>query len=278
MEFIEEQAARGARLYPMFAVHKGGAYFSLETTFLFDDVPAFRQALLLAEPERSAALRDPAVRARIRADLVGPPPPSFPFNFDITTVYAVDSPALSPWVGHTVTELVIERGGEPLDAFLDLCLEDHLRTTFFVTPLSERGGRVVTEALVRNPLAMAGSSDAGAHLASFVGADYTTRLLTEWVPDPFRLEDAVRRITSIPASIHGLTDRGVIRTGAWADLVVVDLDRLAVGPTHWVQDFPAAGGRLIVEAEGYRAVVVNGEILFDNGSHSGALPGHIIRN
>jgi N-acyl-D-amino-acid deacylase len=173
---------------------------------------------------------------------------------------------------------VIERGGEPLDAFLDLCLEDHLRTTFFVTPLSERGGRVVTEALVRNPLAMAGSSDAGAHLASFVGADYTTRLLTEWVPDPFRLEDAVRRITSIPASIHGLTDRGVIRTGAWADLVVVDLDRLAVGPTHWVQDFPAAGGRLIVEAEGYRAVVVNGEILFDNGSHSGALPGHIIRN
>jgi N-acyl-D-amino-acid deacylase len=278
MEFIEEQTARGARLYPMYAVHKGGAYFSLETTFLFDDVPALRQALLLPEDERGEALRDPAVRARIRRDLVGPPVPSFPFNFAVTTVYAVESQVHSHWVGRTVTELVEERGGDPLDAFLDLCLEDSLRTTFFVTPLSERGGRVVTEALVRNPLAMAGSSDAGAHLASFVGADYTTRLLTEWVPEPFRLEEAVRRITSIPASVHGLTDRGVIRPGAWADLVVVDLDRLAVGPTHWVQDFPASGGRLIVDAEGYRAVIVNGEILFDEGSHTGALPGHIIRN
>jgi N-acyl-D-aspartate/D-glutamate deacylase len=278
MEFIEEQSTLGARLYPMYSVHKGGAYFSLETTFLFDDIPALRQALLLPDPERCEALRDPAVRTRIRAGLIGPPPPSFPFNFDITTVYAVDSPTLSEWIGRTVTDLVADRGGEPLDAFLDLCLEDNLKTTFFVTPLSERGGRVVTEALIRNPLAMAGSSDAGAHLASFVGADYTTRLLTEWVPEPFRLEEAVRRITSIPAAIHGLSDRGVIRTGAWADLVVVDLDHLAVGPTHWVQDFPASAGRLIVEAEGYRAVIVNGEVLFNDGAPTGVLAGHIIRS
>jgi N-acyl-D-aspartate/D-glutamate deacylase len=160
---------------------------------------------------------------------------------------------------------------------LDLCLEDDLKTTFFVTPLSQRGGRMVTEALVRNPLAMAGSSDGGAHLASFVGADYTTRLLTEWVPDPFSLEEAVRRITSIPASVHGLSDRGVVRPGAWADLVVVDLARLKVGSTRWVEDMPAASGRFVVDAEGYRAVIVNGEIVLDQGAATGAVPGHIIR-
>jgi N-acyl-D-aspartate/D-glutamate deacylase len=278
MEFIEEQAALGLRLYPMYGTQQGGAYFSLDTTFLFDDMPAFREPLILPEPERSVALRDARVRDRMRAELVGPPMPSFPLNFDITTVYAVGDPAYSEWVGHSVSELVAARGGDPLDSFLDLCLEDNLKTTFFVTPLSQRGGRMVTEALVRNPLAMAGSSDGGAHLASFVGADYTTRLLTEWVPDPFSLEEAVRRITSIPAAVHGFFDRGIVRAGAWADLVVVDLDRLKVGATHWVEDMPASSGRFVVDADGYRAVIVNGEVILDHGKATGATPGHVIRS
>jgi N-acyl-D-aspartate/D-glutamate deacylase len=277
LEFIEEQAALGLRLYPMYGTQQGGAYFSLDTTFLFDDMPSFRQPLILPEPERSAALRDPGVRDRMRAELEGPPMPSFPLNFDITTVYAVGDPDLSDRVGRSVGELVAERGGDPLGSFLDLCLEDNLKTTFFVTPLSQRGGRMVTEALVRNPLAMAGSSDGGAHLASFVGADYTTRLLTEWVPDPFSLEEAVRRITSIPAAVHGFFDRGVVRAGAWADLVVVDLDRLKVGATHWAEDMPASSGRFVVDAEGYRAVIVNGEVILDEGKATGATPGRIIR-
>jgi N-acyl-D-aspartate/D-glutamate deacylase len=277
MEFIEEQNALGLRLYPMYGTQQGGAYFSLDTTFLFDDMPAFREPLTLPEPERSIALRDVRQRERMRAELAGPPMPSFPLNFEITTVYAVSDPTLSGWVGRSVAELVSEQGGDPLDTFLDLCLADNLKTTFFVTPLSQRGGRMVTEALVRNPLAMAGSSDGGAHLASFVGADYTTRLLTEWVPDPFSLEEAVRRITSIPAAVHGLLDRGVVRAGAWADLVVVDLDRLNVGPTHWVEDMPASSGRFVVDAEGYRAVIVNGELLLDHGVATGAVPGHVIR-
>jgi N-acyl-D-aspartate/D-glutamate deacylase len=277
LEFIEEQAALGLRLYPMYSTQQGGAYFSLDTTFLFDDMPAFREPLLLPGAERTAALRDAGVRARMRKELEGPPMPSFPLNFAITTVYAVGDPAFSAWVGRSVAELVAERGGDPLDGFLDLCLEDGLKTTFFVTPLAQRGGRMVTEALVRNPLAMAGSSDGGAHLASFVGADYTTRLLTEWVPDPFTLEEAVRRITSIPAAVHGFFDRGVVRVGAWADLVIVDLERLKVGATHWVEDMPASSGRFVVDAEGYRAVIVNGEVILDEGKATGATPGHLIR-
>ncbi|MFA5885454.1 MAG: amidohydrolase family protein, partial [Acidimicrobiia bacterium] len=277
MEFIEEQAAAGLRMYPMYAAHRGGAYYALDTTFLFDDMPAFRDALLLPEPARSAALRDPAVRDRMRAELVGPPAPSFPVQYELTTVYAVHKPEHEQWVGRTLADVAAERGGDPLDAFLDLALDDDLKTTFFVTPLLERGGRVVTEALVTNPLAMAGSSDGGAHLASFVGADYTTRLLTEWVPNPLSLEEAVRRLTAIPAAIHGLRDRGTVRVGSWADLVLVDLDALAVGQTRWVEDLPAGAGRLVVDAAGYRAVVVNGEVILEDGKATGARPGHVIR-
>jgi N-acyl-D-aspartate/D-glutamate deacylase len=277
MEFIESESRNGLRLYPMYAVHRGGAYFTLDTTFLFDDMPTWREVLVQSEPARSDALRDSSVRARMRAEVVGPPSPSFPLNFGITTVDSVHRAEHAAWVGRTVEDLVAERGGDPFDAFLDLCLADDLRTQFFVTPLIERGGRVVTEALVSHPLAMAGSSDGGAHLASFVGADYTTRLLTEWVPTPLSLEDAVRRLTAIPAAIHGIHDRGVLRTGAWADVVLVDLDALAVGPTRWVNDLPASSGRLVVGATGYRAVIVNGEVVLEDGVPTGALPGRVLR-
>ncbi len=277
MAFLEELAAEGLRPYPMYAAHRGGAYYTLDSTFLFDDMAAFRDALTRPEPERSAALRDPAVRDRMRRDLVGPPAPSFPIQYDLTTVYAVHRPEHAAWVGRTLAELTAERGGDPLDAFLDLALADDLRTTFFVTPLLERGGRVVTEALIDHPLAMAGSSDGGAHLASFVGADYTTRLLTEWVPDHLSFEEAVRRITAVPASTHGLHDRGTIRPGAWADLVVVDRAALGVGTTRWVDDFPAGAGRLVVDATGYRHVVVNGEELLRDGVATGARPGRVLR-
>jgi N-acyl-D-aspartate/D-glutamate deacylase len=277
LEFVEDAQRDGLRLYPMYAAHRGGAYFSLHDTFLLDDVPAFRQALVMPEPQRSLALRDPAVRARIRADLIDPGPRSFPLVYDLVTVDAVHRPELADRAGRNLGELLAERGGDQLDAFLDLCLEDDLRTVFFLTPLSARGGRAVTEALVRHPLVTAGSSDGGAHLASFVGADYTTRLLSEWVPGALSLEEAVRQLTAIPAALCGLADRGEIRPGAWADLVLVDRERLGVGATRFVSDLPAGAGRLVVDATGYVALIVNGQPLLEDGVPTGARPGAVLR-
>ncbi len=128
-----------------------------------------------------------------------------------------------------------------------------------------------------DPIVMSGSSDAGAHLASFVGADYTTRLLTEWVPDPLSLEHAISRLTLMPATVHGLADRGVIREGVFADLVLLDRARLACGTAHLVRDFPADSERYVIDADGYVAVLVNGEVVMEGGQHPGRLPGHVLR-
>jgi N-acyl-D-aspartate/D-glutamate deacylase len=124
---------------------------------------------------------------------------------------------------------------------------------------------------------MPGSSDGGAHLASFVGADYTTRLLTDWVPELLTLEQAVWRNTLMPATVHGIEGRGVLREGAAADVLVIDPERLSAGRAELVRDFPADTERYVVGAEGYLATVVNGEVLMDDGKHTGALPGQVLR-
>src|SRR5262249_17094737 len=89
MEFIDAESHNGLRLYPMYAVHRGGAYFTLDTTFLFDDMPTWREVLVQSETALSDALRDPSGRARMRAEVTGPPPPSFPLHLSMSTVGSV---------------------------------------------------------------------------------------------------------------------------------------------------------------------------------------------
>src|SRR5207248_4219075 len=112
--------------------------------------------------------------------------------------------------------------------------------------------RAATEAMIRSDVTMAGSSDGGAHVLSFCGADFTTRLLTEWVPDVLPLEAAVARLTRVPAAAYGIHDRGVLTEGAAADVNVIDAEHLAAAdaPRH-VDDFPAHSSRYVVDATGY---------------------------
>ena len=137
--------------------------------------------------------------------------------------------------------------------------------------------RHINQEAVANPMVMAGSSDGGAHLASFVGADYTTRLLSEYVPDPLSLEEAVYRLTGMPATVHGLEDRGTLRVGAKADIVCFDAAELQAGRAYLVEDFPAQSSRYVVDSSGYKLTVVNGQVLVEEGKHSGALPGEVLR-
>jgi N-acyl-D-aspartate/D-glutamate deacylase len=277
LEFARDAYRQGIRLHPMFATNKLGAHFALESTFLFDEVAVFRETLTLPAPERERRLRDPAVRRRMLEELSDPTGRAFVFAWSIVQVEAVRDEKNAAWVGRTVTDLAAERNTSPLDCFLDLSLAEGLATQFAIEMPSSSWFDGITETLIRDPIVMAGSSDAGAHLLSLIGVDYTTRLLSEWVPKTLSLEAAVSRLTFMPAVVHGLADRGLLRPGAAADIVLFDPTRLGVGSTRLTRDFPGESPRFVVDARGYAALVVNGEVVLENGEYTGALPGQVLR-
>jgi N-acyl-D-aspartate/D-glutamate deacylase len=277
LDFVRASFRGGARLHPMFATNELGAHFSLDTTFLFDEMPTWRATLCLASPERERRLGDPAVREALLLELADPRGRAFVFVWQVVFVEAVVRPEHERWIGMHVADVAEAMGKAPLDAFLDLALAEDLRTQFVVGAPNDHSHDAATAELVRDPIVMAGSSDGGAHVLSFTGADYTTRLLAEWVPSTLTLEQAVSKLTMIPAVVHGLHDRGILREGAAADIVVFDPSRLRCTGTRLVKDFPAGAGRYVVGAEGYLATVVNGAVVFEAGTYTGALPGHVLR-
>jgi N-acyl-D-aspartate/D-glutamate deacylase len=278
LEFAETAADAGLELHPMFASNRQGAHFSLDNTFLFDEMPSFRDTLTLPEPQRAERLRDPALREQMRTEIADPSGRSFVFVWQVLRVETVAHERNRKWLDQTVTEVAEATGADPLDAFLDLSLDEDLQTQFVLAAPPDERRRDATRRMITSPVVMAGSSDGGAHLLSFCGADYTTRLLTEWVPDTLTLEQAVARLTSIPARACGIEGRGVLTEGAAADLLLIEQDRLSTPDSpRYVRDFPADSGRYVVDAEGYRAVVVNGETLHEDGKWTGATPGALLR-
>jgi len=278
LEFAETAAADGLEIHPMFASNRQGAHFALGSTFLFDEMPSFRDTLTMPSPAREERLRDPALREQMRVELADPRGRSIVFVWEVVKVEMVKRPEHERYLGRSVKDVADELRVDPLDAFLDLSLADDLEMQFVLAaPPSPTRTEAVTT-MMRSPVMMAGSSDGGAHLLSFCGADYTTRLLTEWVPSVLTLEQAVARITSIPAHAAGITDRGVLAPGASADVNVIDRNALrAADAPRLVRDFPTDAARYVVDAEGYVATIVNGEPLLEHGEWTGATPGRILR-
>ena len=272
----ETAAEAGLRILPMLRANPQDLYFRLADTFIFDDVPAMRDALVLAPADRTVALGDRARRDAIRRDLARGTR-SVDFGWDRVSVAAVVTESLRDYEGRAVDALSSEFSGDALDAMLDLALADDLRTLFRIDRSQGPAHTAFRKSLAEHPLLIAGASDGGAHLQTFCGGDYPTRLLTELVPDPLSIEAAVHKLSGQPAAMLGLTDRGAIRAGAVADLVLIDPAQLGVASTRFVADLPAGGSRLVHDARGYRAVIVGGEILLRDGRPTGARPGVVIR-
>jgi len=281
LDFCQEAFEKeGARLHPMFTTNYLELHLKLSDTFVFDEMPAWRDVLTRPDDERKKALGDPAVRAKLRAEFDDPTSRAVTFEWEGMEVEAARCEENRALVGMSVDEIAKQRGGgDLLDVFLDVCLADDLETSWQTrrSEVAEQFISHVVRTSIQNPIVMPGSSDGGAHLASFTGADYTTRLLTEWVPDPLSLEHAIWRNTLMPATVHGIEGRGVLREGAWADVLVMDPDRLAAKRAHLVRDFPGDTERYVTVAEGYVATIVNGEVLLEGGRHTGALPGQVLR-
>jgi N-acyl-D-aspartate/D-glutamate deacylase len=278
LEFCREQNALGARLHPQFATNRGGLHVKLSDTFVFDDMPKWREVLCLAEPERSEKLRDPAIRALLEVEFASDAGKSIGATWANLAVEKVVDKANESKVGKTIAELASEAGIQPIDCFLDLALDEGLETWFCMVTAPEAAAYMdqICATVMKEPFAMAGSSDGGAHLASFVGADYTTNLLTDFVPSVLTLEEAIFKLAYMPAIVHGIADRGAIREGYFADLVLIDMERLGKGDTWLAHDFPAHSERFVVDSTGYVATIVNGSVVLEQNKHTGALPGRVL--
>jgi N-acyl-D-aspartate/D-glutamate deacylase len=273
---LEGYAREGLRIYPMASANPKGLHLSLADTGMLDEMPIFREVLVLPKDERVRRLQDHATRDRMRDEFANAPR-QLAFDWTQLLVASTRDAANTAWTGRSVAELALERNADPLDTFIDLSLLEDLETVFAIDRPVTKEDREVIRYLLAHPLAMPGSSDGGAHVNTFCGADYTTRVLTEYVDDEFTFELAVRKLSALPAASLGLWDRGEIRPGNAADMVLIDRTRLAVGPARLVRDFPAGAGRMIWEQRGYESTIVNGQVIVEDSKPTGATPGVLVR-
>ena len=193
--------------------------------------------------ERRVAFRDPAVRAGLRADADAPDKrnPGFPaVRWDLLCVARVALGEHLTYVERSISDIAKELGKDPLDAFLDLALEEDLKTLFYFR--SDVGTAEMAEVLA-DPFVLPGLSDGGAHVTRRCDSHFSTFLLSFWVREQqaLALEEAVRKLTFMGASAFGLHDRGLIRPGLAGDLTVFDPDNVGAGELDEVADYP--GGR-----------------------------------
>jgi N-acyl-D-aspartate/D-glutamate deacylase len=177
----------------------------------------------------------------------------------------------------TVAEVARERGQHPAETMIDLALEKNM-DMFFLQPVANEDQDYALE-IMRHPRTVTTFSDSGAHVSQIMDASLQTHLLGHWVRQKgaFTLEQAVRMLTLVPATLWGFADRGLVREGFAADLVVFDPETIAPEMPEVAHDLPAGARRLVQRARGIAATVVNGEVLLRDGKHTGALPGQLLR-
>lgn len=280
VDFLDETFQKGGQCYALNFCNRVDQWFDLtEPQLVFIDQVAWRRTLRLPFEEKVAALRDPAVRERLKEDMADPAPKNFSKNWQDLVIDIPAQPENQVHQGKTVQQYAAEVGKDPVDAFLDFALSENLATVFKMIGFFNKDPKVVEE-IVTNPYSIPGVSDAGAHVDILAGYGYPGDLLSIWVRErgAMKLEEAVRRLTSLPAAVVGLTDRGLIREGLAADLVLFDPDTVRALPPEMKHDLPAGEPRLTQRAEGIACTVVNGEVLVENGEHTGAYPGRVLRN
>ena len=254
------------------------AVLSFRTQMPFDKMPVWKEIRALPLPEQKAKFRDPALRPKLveaaRARFEGQPrgtearPAVFDWIFVMERVHGVH---------RSVAEIARARNCDPVEAMIDLGVETDFNV-FFLQPIANEDQDIALE-LMRLPRAVVTFSDSGAHVSQLMDSSLQTHLLAYWVRErqAFTLEDAVRMLTLVPATQWGFADRGLIREGLAADLVVFDPDTIAAELPEVVHDLPAGAKRLVQRCRGVTATVVNGEVLLRDGQHTGALPGRLLR-
>lgn len=277
MAAVEQARTEGLQLVPQTSCRPALTDFKLVGMGIFDQLPSWRRVMHAPPAELPAVFRDPAFRAAFKQDVTGEYEGfrMFKGDWDGVKILLVQDPNLKERIGRTVAEVASERGADPYDVFFDLALEDQLRTEFSYCLSSDLPRR--PSLLDENYLI--GLSDAGAHLTLLADHAYATYFLGTWVRERglMPLEEAVRKLTKVPAELFGIARRGVLVEGNHADVVLFDPTRIAARQTELVYDLPGGGPRLVTEADGIAAVLVNGAVTVEGGALTGAQAGQVLR-
>lgn len=238
-----------------FAMSNAYPFFSHDA---FSDVKAYTPEQLIP------VLRDVSFRQRFRESLAAPRPGMiFQGNWERVEVAVPATSKYRDLVNRTIASIAAEQGRDPLDVLFDLSLEENLETTFVGRFLNVGDDGVAR--LLKHPSGVVALSDAGAHLIFMCDAGFGLHFLAHWVRGrgDFELAEGVRRLTSHPADLYGIRDRGRIEVGAHADLLLFDPSSVGVSPAERVQDLPGGGPRTIRRPIGVHGVFVNGVEVFD---------------
>lgn len=249
----------------------------LKNPFIFANLPCWKPAFQRPVEEQKHFYRDAAFRTAFRKEMEAPK--VFSGKWERAIVHEVGNPAMKSLLGRSVADIARERGKDGLDTFLDLAIEDDLRLQYSYELFNANEDRIPE--LITDPRVMVGLSDGGAHVDMLCDAGYCTYMLGTWVRDRqvMTLEHAVKRLTSEPAAFYGITQRGTIKKGLAADFAIFDLKTVGSRKRGEMRnDLPGGGRRLVMPAQGMQYTVVNGAVLYEDGKHTGALPGHVLRS
>jgi len=230
--------------------------------------PALREAMVADET------RNKVVYRKLRPGVGGP-------IEDLVVQGVARRPELQKYVGRSLAEIGMEEGKHPGEVMLDLALATDLKADFLGPDKGSNADFMVE--LMEAPYTLPGVSDGGAHTKFFTGGAWPTDLLKWLVRDEGKLtlEEAHYRLSALPAHAAGFRDRGVLREGAAADVVVYAMEELDMEP-QWigevVEDLPGGEWRRVQRAKGYKDIIVNGEVTFEDGVCTGATPGKLLRH
>ncbi|MGH7966520.1 MAG: N-acyl-D-amino-acid deacylase family protein [Candidatus Binatia bacterium] len=278
LDWTAEAFRDGARVHPLALCERFDLTFSLRGA-VFEDLPAWKAAIKGSRAQKIANLSHPEMRAAMQRDLDDPTPKVFSKRMQDVFVSAVCRDEHQSLVGKTLVEVGKEQGKTPLEAMLDLAIDENLDTQFLIRGF-QNGDEEAVRGLTTNPYVLTGGSDGGAHIAFLCQVTYSTFLLSHWVREKkaLTLEQAVRKLSFDPAVLLGIPNRGLLKEGLVADLTIFDPEKVQAKEREFVRDLPGGASRLIARADGYRYTVVNGQVLLRDGEPTGACPGRVLRS
>ena len=284
----EEAATEGMEIRPQLAARPTGVLHGLQSSFhVFVGHPTYRTGIAdLPLEEKVAKLRDPEVRARILSEQTQIPRTAMGRSLDdlLWQVFPLgETPDYEQTREDSVAGIAEARGVTPWEVMYDLLLRDEGRELFY-QPLGGYDAYSLDyyRRVMQMPTALFGLSDGGAHCGVIADAGMPSYILSYWGRDRSRgetlpLEYLVRKLSRDTAEAYGMADRGLLAPGMKADVNVIDFDALQLRRPEAAYDLPLGGRRLVQRVEGYRHTVQAGQVTFENGAHTGALPGRLVR-